>query len=442
MTGEHFFYVLEEDNATRLLATAPPPWGQTIPSLPAGGAFQMTHWRHLVPVLIHRLARHSGRTWQLSAASCCVVASPPFGSIAAGRDCNRADWERLCPGKPIVAMDGPDADGKRDSLCAPLWRRCRESGPRDAIVRVSGSPPGLVDIDGTRSLCRRLDVPYLGHARLPLAAARRAERTTRIAYAGAVWGHLDSEAMGFNAWRRAIRDECRRQHDKDSNSCKWSWVSMRGSGAPAALTLYAASTFCLQPPGDTISRSGIVDAVTLGCIPVFFHPQQRELWTDHWRAAEASVLFDWTPAAWAEGAPQPLVKDPAVYAARAAAMMAELIAMPAERVAALREAVARAAPALVYAASEGGGQAGGTRGASADAVDHLVARMRALRLEPSTEEQARYEQQLARRAADRVAHKARRAEHSAWLATRNDTLGKRGKERSPKAKRLERRPKG
>jgi len=34
------------------------------------------------------------------------------------------------------------------------------------------------------------------------------------------------------------------------------------------------STFCPEPPGDTISRKGIIDSIVLGCIPVLFEPQQ------------------------------------------------------------------------------------------------------------------------------------------------------------------------
>ena len=41
---------------------------------------------------------------------------------------------------------------------------------------------------------------------------------------------------------------------------------------------YARSDFCLMPPGDTLARQGIVDAIAVGCVPVFFHPGQLSLW--------------------------------------------------------------------------------------------------------------------------------------------------------------------
>ena len=40
---------------------------------------------------------------------------------------------------------------------------------------------------------------------------------------------------------------------------------MSGNGAEEALRLYAASDFCLQPPGDTLPRPGIIDATPTPC---------------------------------------------------------------------------------------------------------------------------------------------------------------------------------
>jgi len=55
---------------------------------------------------------------------------------------------------------------------------------------------------------------------------------------------------------------------------------------------YSNATFCLQPPGDAISRKGVVDALLLGCIPVFFHPDQARQWPWHFSwASEASVTL-------------------------------------------------------------------------------------------------------------------------------------------------------
>jgi len=56
---------------------------------------------------------------------------------------------------------------------------------------------------------------------------------------------------------------------------------------------YDKSTFCLQPPGDTPSRKGIVDAIMFGCIPVLFTEDQAQLWPWHvGRWEDVAVLLD------------------------------------------------------------------------------------------------------------------------------------------------------
>lgn len=38
------------------------------------------------------------------------------------------------------------------------------------------------------------------------------------------------------------------------------------------------ATFCAEPPGSTVSRKGLVDAIVYGCIPIVFEPQQLVLY--------------------------------------------------------------------------------------------------------------------------------------------------------------------
>ena len=97
--------------------------------MPAGGSFEMTPWQALAHVLVHSLARHGARTRDPSSATCCVIASPAertLGSACSGQGGGVAArlialGERVCPGKPIVVIDGPDADGTKDALCNSLW---------------------------------------------------------------------------------------------------------------------------------------------------------------------------------------------------------------------------------------------------------------------------------------------------------------------------------
>ncbi|XP_012486953.1 probable xyloglucan galactosyltransferase GT15 [Gossypium raimondii] len=38
------------------------------------------------------------------------------------------------------------------------------------------------------------------------------------------------------------------------------------------MSLFRSSVFCLQPPGDSLTRRSTFDSILSGCIPVFFHP--------------------------------------------------------------------------------------------------------------------------------------------------------------------------
>ena len=62
----------------------------------------------------------------------------------------------------------------------------------------------------------------------------------------------------------------------------------------AVVSLYWRSIFCLQPYGDGCVRNAVLDALLLGCVPVFFHRCQRAQWPWHWGSwiANASILFD------------------------------------------------------------------------------------------------------------------------------------------------------
>ncbi|GMI71824.1 hypothetical protein like AT2G31990 [Hibiscus trionum] len=71
--------------------------------------------------------------------------------------------------------------------------------------------------------------------------------------------------------RTQIIDQCQASNklcnfldcDSSSNNCDH----------PANLiNLFQTSIFCLQPPGDSLTRRSTFDSILSGCIPVFFHP--------------------------------------------------------------------------------------------------------------------------------------------------------------------------
>ena len=137
-------------------------------------------------------------------------------------------------------------------------------------------------------------------------------------------------------------------------------VDTNRRGAPkdepvvAIARLYREATFCLQPMGDSITRKAMVDAVLLGCIPVFFHAGQRLQWPWHaggWIEA-ASLTFDGDAVA--EG------KVDVVH---------ELRKVDGARVRAMRRTIAERAHCLNYRAPSAGGDVAGTLAAAPDAFD-------------------------------------------------------------------------
>ena len=308
--------------------------------------------------------------------------------------------KRICPKRPIIVIDGPDADGSNNAVCSALWstRTC-QLGSKDALIRVSGSAPSILSelAHGLRrSECRRFPpTPYLSHSRSPRAAHFEstdvyAPRPLRVAYAAASWGHVDADAHGFLAWRKALRNACKEEFRIDPARCKWAWVSMSGNGAEKAMLQYWQADFCLQPPGDTLARQGIIDSISLGCIPVLFHPAQVTLWPEHWNGKESSILFDWTG-----GAPRPLRKNHSLYSDRAKYAMEQLRLLPNSELARLREGVEIAARRVTYGWDE---KLSGFSDVNGDAVSVLVDQIERARLEPSAAEEAGYARQITRRA--------------------------------------------
>ena len=361
-------FYLVPTNATMRLASIPPDWGmgwdsrkakrlyklpawrQPVPSLPIQ-SFQQTHWSGLQSVLVHALARHPARTRNRTAAAVCVVAAPSDGSCE--------DWNGLCPGQPLAVIDTADVDDiMHGRLCPTLWRLCSDRTP--SVLRVVGAPGVFARPRMAR--CRTLSVPWLSHSRTAATAVAQRRRrrcsdtsdgcfeTVRIALAAGVNGHgahtHNARKLGFQRWRWELREACMGLQNK--TQCTRMFQSLSGGHARGAVELYSTSHFCLQPPGDTIPRAGIVDALSVGCIPVLFHPAQQQLWPHHWNASQASVLFDWSATR-----------------GNASEVMQTLLAMPRERVESLQRAAAEAARSMYYRGNLGPPN-------ERDAVDVLV----------------------------------------------------------------------
>jgi len=100
-----------------------------------------------------------------------------------------------------------------------------------------------------------------------------------------------------------------------------------------------------------------MDAISVGCIPVFFHPKQQALWPMFWDAPRSSVLFDWSKPSARNGT----------------AVMLELGAISQEKIAVLQQGVADAAARMTYRGSHGDRAREGP-----DAIDALVSTLQAM----------------------------------------------------------------
>ncbi|KAJ7296892.1 hypothetical protein O6H91_23G058000 [Diphasiastrum complanatum] len=72
--------------------------------------------------------------------------------------------------------------------------------------------------------------------------------------------------------RESIIHQCNRsEYCRLLEQCDYGLFNCR---KPAAvMKLFEESVFCLQPPGDSLTRRSIFDSMLAGCIPVFFHQE-------------------------------------------------------------------------------------------------------------------------------------------------------------------------
>ena len=135
--------------------------------------------------------------------------------------------------------------------------------------------------------------------------ARRAGRTILVSgFFGLHRAGANGAAKQFNDLRGALHRNCGAY---PTNVCTYlspehvalnkemqEPAAARDALVTRVTTLYYQSVFCLQPVGDGVSRAAMIDAVLLGCIPVLFHPGQRQQWPWHWAGwvQQATVQLD------------------------------------------------------------------------------------------------------------------------------------------------------
>eukprot|EP00746_Dinoflagellata_sp_MGD_P153009 gnl/MRDRNA2_/MRDRNA2_84012_c0_seq3.p1 gnl/MRDRNA2_/MRDRNA2_84012_c0~~gnl/MRDRNA2_/MRDRNA2_84012_c0_seq3.p1 ORF type:complete len:438 (+),score=42.54 gnl/MRDRNA2_/MRDRNA2_84012_c0_seq3:67-1380(+) len=78
--------------------------------------------------------------------------------------------------------------------------------------------------------------------------------------------------------REGIIQSC----EANPNLCAMHASNERVFKARDYFTIYSSGEFCMQPPGDSMVRKGMVDSLLVGCIPVLFEPEQIGVWPWHW----------------------------------------------------------------------------------------------------------------------------------------------------------------
>jgi hypothetical protein len=141
---------------------------------------------------------------------------------------------------------------------------------------------------------------------------------------------------GVATLRNVLIDRCR----SAPRDCAFATPDVRGArwdSMLAGLRLYWDATFCLMPGGDTVSRTAIVDALLMGCIPVLFHEGQRHQWPWHWARWVRDATIRLSATGVLAGSVDPILA---------------LRRVPATRVRDLRLTIARNAHRLQYSTSD------------------------------------------------------------------------------------------
>ena len=251
---------------------------------------------------------------------------------AAGSECSgggTAVYDRIvalgaavCPGRPVVVVDGPDLEAApRRPVQQPVVAEELRAGRRRRAGAAGGNAPGLQSEVATRlrRFCRYLPpTPYLARARSAAAATVGARapspRPLRIRVRNRVVG-ARGRGQQLPRVAQALRNACKASAPPAA-ACEWVWISMaararEGAAAVRARRLLpaAAGRHCRGLGSSTPSRRAV---------PVIFHPEQATLWPSHWRPLDetspSGVLFDFT-----KGVPRPRLRDRdhAQYAAAA-----------------------------------------------------------------------------------------------------------------------------
>lgn len=135
------------------------------------------------------------------------------------------------------------------------------------------SPPAAVNLHSYPYPSMLSGLPDEQLSETQLALSKRSPRKVRIS---CLWG-----AHGAVGLRRTLADFCQ-QHQR----CEFRAISPDARDKTNTEMIVATkrdAIFCIEPEGDSPSRKGMVDSVTLGCNPVVLN-DMTQLW--HWHVPD------------------------------------------------------------------------------------------------------------------------------------------------------------
>jgi hypothetical protein len=188
-----------------------------------------------------------------------------------------------CGNKPTVRIGAADDD----LIHGPMARLKVNCQCSYNVLRVVGNRRYLLTAE-KKCNNQTIDIPFASHIHSWIPESFSFERPHKLFIAANWRTHFQSRNYGFDIWRKDILKYCQSNVD-----CKHIIPGGRGYNMPEIAVMYSKSVFCINPPGDTLVRSAIIDSVALGCIPVFLHSQQSNLWNNFWTSRDCAINLSW-----------------------------------------------------------------------------------------------------------------------------------------------------
>tara|TARA_Y100000741_G_scaffold85655_3_gene63125 strand:+ start:5702 stop:6667 length:966 start_codon:yes stop_codon:yes gene_type:complete len=195
----------------------------------------------------------------------------------------KCKYYKMCETKPLISISAADDDIEWGPLSSS--NNCKYSG---RVLKLVGNKRFFRKPHSNNF--HTIDIPYASHAHSWIPESLHFARRFFISVAINPYNHFQSEKYGFHIWRKNILKYCKTFLHKN---CTHIIPGQRGYNMPEIAVMYSNSIFSIHPPGDTLARAAIIDSVSLGCIPVFLHTQQYQLWKMFWNSTDCAINLSW-----------------------------------------------------------------------------------------------------------------------------------------------------